>query len=142
VDTLVNGAVLLGIPDELAWTIFIEGMDSASIGQYHSFLSASVHTNSLATCLTEGYGFTSLRHFIKLFPSLPLTNLLKGYFTYIGAPLLREDGNDGEPPTIQPGEDAFDTVLVKILSVLCILEPYALRRMHSLHYPDPFLPLV
>jgi hypothetical protein len=41
--------------------------------------------------------------------------------------LLREDENDGEPPTIQPGEDAFETVLVKILSVLCILEPYALQ---------------
>jgi superkiller protein 3 len=69
VDTLVNGAVLLAIPDELTWTIFIEGMDNASIGQYLSFL---------ATCLTEGYGFTSLRHFIRLFPSRPLTNLLKG----------------------------------------------------------------
>jgi superkiller protein 3 len=32
VEVLVNGAVLLGIPDELAWTIFIEGIDSDSIG--------------------------------------------------------------------------------------------------------------
>jgi superkiller protein 3 len=32
IDTLVNGAVVLSIPDELPWTIFIEGTDSDSIG--------------------------------------------------------------------------------------------------------------
>lgn len=34
VDTLVNGAVLLNIPDELAWNIFIEAKDTDSIGKY------------------------------------------------------------------------------------------------------------
>jgi hypothetical protein len=101
-----------------------------------------MHKNGLPTCSIEGYGFTSLRHFIRLFPSLPLTNLLKGYFIYIGAPLPRDDEDDGEPPTIQPGEDVFDMVLVRILSALHILDPYALHRMHSLRYPEPFLPLV
>jgi superkiller protein 3 len=32
VDTLVNGAVVLNIPDELAWNIFIEAKDTDSIG--------------------------------------------------------------------------------------------------------------
>jgi superkiller protein 3 len=31
-EGMVNGAVILGIPDELAWTIFIEGKDCATIG--------------------------------------------------------------------------------------------------------------
>ena len=32
-EDLVNGVVLLGIPDELAWTIFIEGKDCDTIGR-------------------------------------------------------------------------------------------------------------
>jgi superkiller protein 3 len=34
VEQLVHGAVLLGLPDELAWTIFIEGKNSDSIGEF------------------------------------------------------------------------------------------------------------
>lgn len=33
VEQLVRGAVLLGLPDELAWSVFIEGKNSDSIGQ-------------------------------------------------------------------------------------------------------------
>lgn len=29
----MNGAVVLGIPDELAWSIFIEGKDCDTIGE-------------------------------------------------------------------------------------------------------------
>lgn len=32
VDQMVDGIVLLGIPDELAWTIELEGQDTDSIG--------------------------------------------------------------------------------------------------------------
>lgn len=32
-EDLVNGAILLRIPDELAWTIFVEAKDADSIGQ-------------------------------------------------------------------------------------------------------------
>jgi len=33
VEALVNGAVVLRIPDELAWTIFIDGQNIDTIGQ-------------------------------------------------------------------------------------------------------------
>lgn len=37
VDSLVNGAVILQIPDELAWMLFIDGRDTDSVGQWTSF---------------------------------------------------------------------------------------------------------
>jgi superkiller protein 3 len=115
VEGLVSGAVLLGIPDELAWTIFIDGKNTDSIGQYTLARSIFQHPLML-TIFTEGYDFTSLRQFISLFPSRPLTKLLKGYFAYIGAPLPREDQEDQESLSIQQEEDSFDVVLVRILT--------------------------
>ena len=70
----------------------------------------------MLTIFTEGYDFTSLRQFIRLFPSRPLTKLLKGYFAYIGAPLPRENQEDQESLSIQQEEDSFDVVLVRILT--------------------------
>lgn len=63
----------------------------------------------------EGYDFASLRQFIRLFPSLPLTKMLRVYFLYIGAPLPKEDDNedDGEPSEINPDDDPFDIILVR-----------------------------
>ena len=34
VEKLVSGAVLLRVPDELAWSIFIDGKDSETIGTF------------------------------------------------------------------------------------------------------------
>lgn len=34
VDEQINGMVLLKIPNELAWTLFIEAKDAESIGEY------------------------------------------------------------------------------------------------------------
>jgi hypothetical protein len=39
VDKLVSGAVLLRVPDELAWTTFIDGKDSETIGTVFSLPS-------------------------------------------------------------------------------------------------------
>jgi hypothetical protein len=35
---LVDGVVLLGIPDELAWTICLEGKNHDTIGKIHSWV--------------------------------------------------------------------------------------------------------
>ena len=37
VEKLVSGAVLLRVPDELAWSTFIDGKDSETIGTVVSF---------------------------------------------------------------------------------------------------------
>lgn len=38
IEQLVHGAIVLGIPDEIAWTFFIEGKNSDSIGKFHFVL--------------------------------------------------------------------------------------------------------
>lgn len=32
-DELVNGVVIIGVPDELSWSIFLEGKDCDAIGE-------------------------------------------------------------------------------------------------------------
>lgn len=78
IDAMVNGAVILKVPDELAWTLFLERKD--------------VHT-------VEAYDYPTLRLFISLFPEHPLTAMLKGYFIYYSIPLeLDEDDEESTPP--------------------------------------------
>ena len=46
VDDMVNGMVLLGVRNELAWTIFIEGKDAETIGKTLSppdRIAANIH---------------------------------------------------------------------------------------------------
>lgn len=38
-DELVNGVVIIGVPDELSWSIFLEGKDSDTIGACQSVTS-------------------------------------------------------------------------------------------------------
>ncbi|KAI0051258.1 TPR-like protein [Auriscalpium vulgare] len=88
VQDLVNGMVLLQIPDELAWTIFIDSQDAETV---------------------EGYGFDYLRQYMRLFPSVALTHLVKAYFTYSGIPLSEdEDGSDNGSEPSEPVPDDAD----------------------------------
>jgi superkiller protein 3 len=41
-DELVNGAVLLGIPDDVAWTIYLEAQDCETIGQLRLSIDRSL----------------------------------------------------------------------------------------------------
>ena len=129
-DSLAKGVVVLGIPDELAWTIYIDGQDSDSIGQLISFRSTLKYRSAI-NYSTEGYDFSALCRFISLFPSRPLANLLKGYFAYIGVPLPREDEDESgrESPPIQQEEDSFDIVLVRILLAYASFCSYSMIRM-------------
>ncbi|KAF8629945.1 hypothetical protein AX15_003181 [Amanita polypyramis BW_CC] len=63
VNELVDSAVLLHIPDELAWNLSLENQDSESI----------------ATCNQQ-----LLQDFVKLFPNTPLAILLDNFFSYVG----------------------------------------------------------
>ncbi|RDB24954.1 Superkiller protein 3 [Hypsizygus marmoreus] len=91
VDTLVNGVVLLRIPDELAWSICLEGKDFYNVADYDHSL---------------------IKQFIRLFSSSPMASLLHGYFIYIGTPLSGEKGEDEEEPTMEVNEEnIFDTMI-------------------------------
>ncbi|KAI9449401.1 TPR-like protein [Lactarius psammicola] len=70
VEKMVSGAVLLRVPDELAWSTFIDGQDPETI---------------------EGYDFDTLRHYSKLFPHEALTRLIQAYLVYLGVPLSDDD---------------------------------------------------
>ncbi|KAI0322400.1 TPR-like protein [Amylostereum chailletii] len=90
VQELVNGMVLLKIPDELAWTIFIDGKDAETI---------------------EGYDYSTLQDYAALFSSAPLANFIRGYLLYTGniSPSENDDEN-GEGP--RPDEaDPYDLML-------------------------------
>ncbi|TFK87083.1 TPR-like protein [Polyporus arcularius HHB13444] len=87
VEELINGIVLLKIPDELAWTLLIESKDAERI---------------------EDYDFDLLRSFITLFPDSSLTQLLRAYFGYIGVPLTDEEEN--EEPTPEDADEELDYV--------------------------------
>ncbi|TFY67241.1 hypothetical protein EVJ58_g1753 [Rhodofomes roseus] len=92
VEEQINGIVLLEIPNELAWTLFIEGKDPESI---------------------EQYDFAIMRQFVQLFPQAAHTSLIKGYFGYMGIPLTdNEDDEDGSPhPNGDNAEDYVDMII-------------------------------
>jgi superkiller protein 3 len=84
VEKLVSGAVLLRVPDELAWSTFIDGKDSETIGNAVSLLGFASSNNG-----SEGYDFDTLRHYSILFPNEALTRLIQAYLVYLGVPLFR-----------------------------------------------------
>ncbi|KAJ7502768.1 TPR-like protein [Mycena galericulata] len=92
VDALVAGTITLGIPDELAWMLCLEGQDCIDM---------------------ESYSLSLLRQFMDLFPSLPLPSLLQAYFQYMDIPLVEADEDDDEPtaPAVEPTGDPFDAML-------------------------------
>ncbi|KAK0197963.1 superkiller protein 3 [Armillaria mellea] len=73
VEDLVNGAIILQLPDELAWSLFLERKDVETI---------------------DGYEYPLLRQYMALFPSLPLVSMLKGYFIYNGIPLSDDEEDE------------------------------------------------
>ena len=113
-DSLVDGIVLLGIPDQMAWSLFINSKDCETIGGF--FLvreDLRCVADGFPFC-TEGYDFSTLRAYRGLFPSLPLTALVTGYFAYSGVP-GESDADKGNKVTGE-GLDvdvALDMMLVR-----------------------------
>lgn len=89
-DELINGMVLLKIPDELAWTLLIESKDAAEI---------------------EDYDFGLLRQFIGLFPRSPLMKLVRAYFEYMGVPLSEDEDEDVPAPLASDEADYIDIMM-------------------------------
>ncbi|KAH0589327.1 hypothetical protein H2248_005088 [Termitomyces sp. 'cryptogamus'] len=91
VDELIKGAIILRIPDELAWTMYLESADCETIAEYDHEL---------------------VKQFIEIFPSSPVSSLLKGYFLYMNISYSDAE-NNGEDVSIPKSheEDPFDTIL-------------------------------
>ncbi|KAK7056865.1 Superkiller protein 3 [Paramarasmius palmivorus] len=99
VAELLQGVVILKIPDELAWTLVLDGKDVETLEQ---FIDRA----------TDDYDRSLLKQFMELFPDLPLTKVLKGYFIYMGVPLVEESDSETPESTLQEDRDVgYDMVL-------------------------------
>ncbi|KAI0674837.1 TPR-like protein [Trametes maxima] len=96
VSEMTGGMVLLKIPNELAWSLYIESKDATYI---------------------EDYDFGTLRQFIALFPELPLAKLLRAYFEYMAIRL--DEDEDEEKPASEPDPDVdYVEIIVEMFSSL------------------------
>ncbi|CAE6416415.1 unnamed protein product [Rhizoctonia solani] len=89
VEDMASGAVLLGLPDELAWSCYMENLDVHDI---------------------EGYDFGVFRRFSKLFPGKPLAILLTAYLSYLNIPLDDDESETAisEAVVAQEQDSSFD----------------------------------
>ncbi|KAJ4000018.1 TPR-like protein [Lentinula boryana] len=111
IEDLISGMVLLHIPDELAWMLFLDKKDVENI---------------------DGYDYALLQEFIALFPSHPLTGLLKGYFIYKQIP-ISDDAEDLDTAP-QDMDVGYDMILVNSISfptLLMLSEPYVKEAFAS-----------
>ncbi|KAJ7594704.1 TPR-like protein [Mycena floridula] len=88
-DALVNGTIILEIPDELAWMLFIEQKNCDTV---------------------DGYDTVLLQKFMALFPDLPLVALLKGYFIYMAISVELDEEDEDEKLAEEP-EVGLDMIL-------------------------------
>ncbi|TDL26128.1 TPR-like protein [Rickenella mellea] len=97
VDSLINGVVLLNVPDELAWTMVIEGKDCDQL---------------------DGYDFDIFRRFMDLFPTSSMSELMREYLLYSGLPLHDQKDEDVEAASnarIQQTDDSLEDPMDRIL---------------------------
>ncbi|KAI0633616.1 TPR-like protein [Trametes polyzona] len=91
VEKLIGGMVLLKIPDELAWSLYIESKDAATL---------------------EDYDFGILRQYMEIFYASPLAKLLRAYFTYMAIPLGEEDEEEDQAvPEPDPDVDYVEIMI-------------------------------
>ncbi|KAK0207900.1 superkiller protein 3 [Desarmillaria ectypa] len=115
VEDLINGAVILQLPDELAWFLFLERKD--------------VET-------TDDYEYPLLRQYMTLFPSLPLVSMLKGYFIYNGIPLTDdEEDEDAEMANPDTGLDMIFDAQPQLADSLLGTRVLADVYLHEVDYP-------
>ncbi|KAK0232722.1 TPR-like protein [Armillaria fumosa] len=115
VEDLINGTIILQLPDELAWSLFLERKDVETI---------------------DDYEYSLLRQYMALFPSLPLASMLKGYFVYNGIP-LGDDEEDEEDELAEPDTgldmifDAQPQLADSLLGTRVLADVY----LHEIDYP-------
>ncbi|KAJ4468236.1 TPR-like protein [Lentinula aciculospora] len=92
IEGLISGAVLLHIPDELAWRLFLESRNVENI---------------------DGYDYTLLQEFMSLFPSHRLSSLLNGYFIYMQIPI----SDDAEGTVIEDTDVGYGMIMEAFTSI-------------------------
>lgn len=70
----------------------------------------------------EGYDFGTLKEYIRLFPTSQVTNMIRGYISYMDLPTLDPDPKDKdiddeiELAVMEDQSAAFDLMLASFLS--------------------------
>ncbi|KAI6044690.1 superkiller protein 3 [Pisolithus marmoratus] len=113
---LVDGIVAIGIRNQLAWSIFLEGTDKETVCER---------------------GLDVLRRYIQAFPDTDLAQLLRGYFMYMNVPVDENiDSEADESSNVMPtlasnnGEpfsavmDAFGSQQDSILATQVVIDVY------------------
>lgn len=133
---LVNGIVAIGIRNQLAWSISLEGMDKETVCEY---------------------GLDLLRRYMQVFPETDLAQLLRGYFLYMGIPIDEDiDSEANEPsnvvskPASDDGEllnatlDAFGSLQDSLLATRVVVDVYLQERdyLSVIHVAESGLELV
>lgn len=132
VNELVRSAILLKIPDELAWNLSLEHQDSESLGERFNLFRPCLLMSTLAMC-----DRLLIRDFVKLFPHFPVAKLLNNFFLYMGLRLFDVDGKHGfeELGT----EECYNAILVSNHPSKMLFF-HSLFRMHILKRRTIFLP--
>ncbi|KAI6026361.1 superkiller protein 3 [Pisolithus microcarpus] len=112
---LVNGIVAIGVRNQLAWSIFLEGLDQETV--YECDLDL-------------------LRRFMEVFPDTNPAQLLRA--------LLHIDGEADEPSTVALKPDAFGSQQDSILATRVVVEVYSkeLDYLSVIHVAESGLELV
>ncbi|KIK27908.1 hypothetical protein PISMIDRAFT_27774 [Pisolithus microcarpus 441] len=133
---LVNGIVAIGVRNQLAWSIFLEGLDQETV--YECDLDL-------------------LRRFMEVFPDTNPAQLLRAYFMYMGISNDESiDGEADEPSTVAlkpvstDGDplnaitDAFGSQQDSILATRVVVEVYSkeLDYLSVIHVAESGLELV
>lgn len=114
VERLINGMVLLKIPDELAWSLFIEGKDAAKIGA----VTMCGGVPALANYMLEDYDLAILRQYLELFQTSSLSKLLGAYFAYVGISSEDDDEDEGKTPREPDPEVEYAEIMIVRLQYL------------------------
>ncbi|KLO19533.1 TPR-like protein [Schizopora paradoxa] len=96
VQALTDGVVLLGIPNEQAWTLYLDGQNCDTI---------------------DDYDFDNLRRMFALFPNSSLSRLIFGFLVYSGFPTHEQSEDKRSPVEIADDEDPFDLVVDSFANV-------------------------
>ena len=108
-EEMVNGIVLLNIPNEPVWRYYLEGQDVYSLGKR----TLSVRDGGLTSADEEEYDVSVLQKFVALFPYSVLANLVLAYFAYTGIQPTTDP--ESPPPATIEYDDSFDVIQVSAL---------------------------
>lgn len=111
IDELIRGVILLKIPDELAWTLYVEEQDCEAMCEFTLY---RINCRATKWLHQADYDYSVMKQLIEVLPDSVLAEAFQCYYEYISEG-LSEQGNEGEEDeekASKHGEDPFDGIMV------------------------------